>query len=127
MITDHNPYTLPTIYFVGGETQDLSFNMYFRNGKKPFNLDGCKTDFSIINFANKNGKPVLSKSMESARSATSEVDNILNVKLLSSETVDLSGKYIYQIIIQDEAGDAEIPNQGIMFITNNINKNFIRQ
>lgn len=127
MITDYNPYTLPTIDFVGGETQELSFNIYARNSDKPFNLSECRTNFSLISYANKNGKPVLSKSMESARSASSEVDNLLKVKLLSSETVMLSGKYIYQIIIQDEDGDTEIPKQGIIYITNNINKDFIRQ
>lgn len=49
------------------------------------------------------------------------------VTLSPIETVDLSGKYIYQIIIRDIDGDVEIPKQGILYITNNINKNFIRQ
>lgn len=29
MSCTYNPYTLPTIDFVGGETQDLAFNVYF--------------------------------------------------------------------------------------------------
>lgn len=43
------------------------------------------------------------------------------------DTVDLCGKYIYQITIKDINGNIEIPKQGILFITNNINKSFIRQ
>jgi len=51
----------------------------------------------------------------------------LAVTLDPLDTVDLCGKYIYQITIKDINGNIEIPKQGILFITNNINKSFIRQ
>ena len=35
------------------------------------------------------------------------------------------GKHIYQISIKDINGDIEIPKQGIMYITANIDKGFI--
>ena len=54
-------------------------------------------------------------------------DNVLGVTLDPLDTVDLCGKYIYQITIKDINGNIEIPKQGILFITNNINKSFIRQ
>jgi len=54
-------------------------------------------------------------------------DNVLTVTLTPTETVELFGKYIYQIIIRDIEGDVEIPKQGILYVTNNINKNFIKQ
>ena len=54
-------------------------------------------------------------------------DNVLRVTLTPSETVDLFGKYIYQISIRDIGGDVEIPKQGVLYITNNINKGFIKQ
>ena len=46
--------------------------------------------------------------------------------LLPEETVDLFGKFIYQITIQDISGEIEIPDQGILRIANNINKVFNR-
>ena len=50
----------------------------------------------------------------------------MTVTLESLESVNLFGKYIYQITIQDRDGEVEIPSQGIMYITNNIDKGIIR-
>ena len=195
MNCDYSPYTLPTIDFVGGETQDLAFHVYFYKDKKPFSLTGCECNFSIVSFTNKMGTPIVSESMsvitgddsgayfsreeteaiESVNAAASsdytvslqtalklaktyygvtenaevtpagevlldkdivdsflgsvsaQYSNVLTVSLPPSKTVDLFGKYIYQIIIRDIEGDVEIPKQGILYITNNINKNFIKQ
>lgn len=126
MICDYSPYTLPTIDFVGGETQDLLFNVYFYKNDQPFSLSGCTSNFSVVSFTNKTGVPILSKQMTSIFNDAGTSDNVLTVTLQPSETVDLCGKYIYQIIIKDINGDAEIPKQGILYITNNINKSFIR-
>lgn len=124
---NYNPYTLPTIDFVGGETQNLAFHVYFHNGKLPFSLYGCSGEFSIVSFGNKTGAPILIKDMSISISASEDaVDNILTVKLLPSETVSLFGKYIYQISIRDAKGNVEIPKQGVMYISNNIDKGFIR-
>lgn len=126
MICDYSPYTLPTIDFVGGETQDLLFHVYFYKNKKPFSLSGCTSNFSIVSFTNKTGKPILSKQMASTFNDDETYDNILTITLEPGDTVDLYGKYIYQIIIKDINGDSEIPKQGILYITNNINKAFVR-
>lgn len=126
MVCDYSPYSLPTIDFVGGETQDLAFNVYFYKNKQPFSLTGCTCNFSIVSFRNKKGAPILSKQMTSIFNDAGTSDNVLTVTLQPDETVDLDGKYIYQIIIKDINGDAEIPKQGILYITNNINKAFIR-
>ena len=127
MTCDYSPYTLPTIDFVGGETQDLAFHIYFYRGKKPYGLSGCTANFSIVSFRNKTGSRILSKEMGVRFSDDGTINNILTVTLEPTETVDLSGKYIYEIQMRDIDGDIEIPKQGILFITNNINKNFIRQ
>lgn len=120
-----NIYTLPTIEFVGGETQDLAFNLFFYKNKKPFSTTGVTANFAIVSFTNKVGVPILSKQMKGAFNEKGTVNNVLTVTLEPSETVDLSGKYIYQIQIRDIDGDVEIPKQGILYITNNINKGFI--
>lgn len=127
MNCDYSPYTLPTIDFVGGETQDLAFNVYFYKDKKPFSLTGCTCNFSIVSFTNKMGTPILSKEMKGIYNDEVTADNVLTVTLTPTETVELFGKYIYQIIIRDIEGDVEIPKQGILYVTNNINKNFIKQ
>lgn len=127
MSCDYSPYTLPTIDFVGGETQDLAFHVYFYKDKKPFSLTGCTCNFSIVSFTNKMGAPILTKPMGAIFNDDVSSDNVLTVTLSPTDTIDLFGKYIYQIIIRDIEGDIEIPKQGILYITNNINKSFIRQ
>ena len=123
--SDHNPYTLPDIDFVGGETQNFSFNVYFYANGSPFDVGGCTANFSIVSYNNKTGAPRVSKEMTVAQGADS-TSNVLKVTLSPSDTVDLSGKFIYQITIRDAGGDVEIPKQGIMNIINNINKPFTR-
>ena len=73
------------------------------------------------------GDPILTKTMEVSYDLEDDCDNILTVKILASETVDLFGKYIYQISMRDLGGDVEIPKQGILYISNNIDKSFIKQ
>ena len=126
MTGEYNPYTLPTIDFVGGETQDLVFNLFFYKNKRPFSTTGVSANFAIVSFTNKMGTPILTKPMEGAFNDEGTISNVLTVTLEPSETVGLNGKYIYQIQIRDIDGDVEIPKQGILYITNNINKGFIR-
>lgn len=144
----YTPYTLPTIDFVGGETQDLAFNMFFNNeeptkGKQPFDMTGYMANLAIVNYINKKGTPIITKPMNivpprNTRYETNHlvwypmgeredsVCNRLTVTLHATETVNLAGKYIYQISIKDPRGvDIDIPNQGILRIANNINKSFI--
>lgn len=128
-MTIPNPYTLPAMDFVGGSTQDLVFHCYFHLTKKPHDLSSCTANFSIINFVNKKGEPLVSKQMtiRAAPNVDGEVNNVLSVTLSPTDTVNLpAGKYIYQISIRDISGDVEIPNQGIIHIINNINKSFAR-
>ncbi len=121
-----SPYTLPTIDFVGGETQDFMFNVFFYKNGRPFSLTGCTANFAIVSFTNKMGTPILTKPMEAIFNDAGTINNVLTVTLEPKETVELCGKYIYQIQIQDIDGDVEIPKQGLLYITNNINRGFIR-
>ena len=121
-----SPYTLPTIDFVGGETQDFMFNTFFYKNRRQFSLTGCTANFAIVSFTNKMGKPILTKPMEAIFNDDGTINNVLIVTLEPEETVELCGKYIYQIQIRDIDGDVEIPKQGLLYITNNINRGFIR-
>ena len=119
------PYTLPTIDFVGGETQDLMFNVYFYKNHRPFSLTGCAANFAIVSFTNKMGTPILTKPMEAIFNEDTTINNVLTVTLEPKETVGLSGKYIYQIQIQDIGGEGGISKQGPFFFLEKNKKRFI--
>lgn len=121
-----SPYTLPRIDFVGGETQNLMFHVYFYKNKRPFGLAGCTAYFSIVSFMNKMGTPVFSQKMESSFNEEETAENVLTITLEPKDTVNLYGKYIYQIQIKDIDGAVEIPKQGLLYITNNIDKKVIQ-
>ena len=116
-------YNLPEIAFVGGETQDLRFRLFTKTGRS-FDADGAMATFSVVYSVNRTGATVLSKQM-TVMNDEHGVKNVLAVELLPKETVGLFGKYIYQITIKDSGGDVEIPSQGILTITNNIDKAII--
>ena len=121
-----NAYTLPELNFVGGSTQELVFHCFFYKNKEPFDLSSCSANFSLVNYVNKRGEPLVSKDMKIGFTEIKEeeVCNELRVTLVPSDTVDLVGKFIYQITIRDASGDVDIPNQGLIHIINNINKEF---
>lgn len=116
-------YTLPEISFVGGETQELRFNLKNKNGTA-FDAAGSSSNFSICNYSNKVGTPLLSYT-PTLFADEQGVSSILVVEIPKADTATLSGKYIYQITIIDLNGDSEIPDQGIMNITRNINQSFV--
>ena len=124
-----NQYTLPSMDFVGGSTQDLVFHCYHYTDKRAHDLASCTANFSIINYVNKYGTPVVSKQMAigSDPAIDGDIKNVLRVTLDPFDTVNLpAGKYIYQISIKDVSGDIEIPKQGIIHIINNINKAYVK-
>ena len=119
-------YVLPEIQFVGGENQKFYIYLWTPPpNSEPFNANGCVVNFSIINYSNKIGVPVLSKLCE-IENNTDGIPCIAVVELLADETVMLYGKYIYQITIIDPDSKTEIPNQGLMYIAKNINQGFIQ-
>ena len=69
--------------------------------------------FSLVNFTTKGGKPILSKEMTVIYDETGTIDNVLTVTLESLESVNLFGKYIYQITIQDRDGRWKSPARGL--------------
>lgn len=118
----YNPYTLPTIEFVGGSTQELKFRLFFRSTGRPISISVSSAKFDVVPFEDKKGTTVISKTMTSA---TENGGTVLKTTLVPSDTKELEGKYIYQISIRDTKSVVDIPSQGIMYITNNINKGFI--
>ena len=118
-------YTLPQISFVAGQSKTLAFNLWTIS-KHRYNASDCTGNFAIVNYSDKTSTPLVSKSMTFEVGEDEDIYSVATVELESSDTLDLYGKYIYQLTIKDIDGNAEIPNQGIFLITNNINKSFLR-
>lgn len=120
-------YTLPQVEFVGGSTQDFEFQCLDHRTGQLMDMTGCKAEFAIIDYLNKQGNdgfPLWYSYMQ-----LKDVDGMscrLCVSVPPSATLDLWGKYIYQISIRDVDGVIEIPKQGLLFISNNIDKNFVK-
>ena len=116
-------YTLPEISFVGGETQEFNFHLKNHAGE-PFDASGSSVDFSICNYSNKTGTPILSYSPTLLADETG-VANVIVLTIPKEDTAFLAGKFIYQITIVDASGSSEIPNQGIMNIAKNIHQDYV--
>lgn len=112
-------YTLPELTFVAGKTQEMNFRLLEKNGDL-YHAKYCTANFSICNYSNKVGTPLITLTPTFLSNGT-DIMHILRVVLPAEKTVSLYGKYIYQIIIMDSTDRIEIPNQGIMNITRNIN------
>lgn len=127
----NNPiYQLPTIEFIGGETTTIVFNLWALSPNEkpnkglPYNANGCTVTFSLIDSNNKTGNPLLSKKC----TLLSEEDGTsprASVTISPSETVNQSGRFIYQITVRNGAGETEIPGQGIAYINLNIDRSLI--
>lgn len=118
-----DPYTLPEIGFVGGETQEFLFYLKNKDGSG-FNADGATIDFSICEYNNKTGSPILSYTPEILYDSHG-VASLVHVVVPKDDTSQFFGKYIYQITIIDLNGAAAIPNQGVMRIVKNINQEIV--
>ena len=115
------PYTLPTIEFIGGSTQEIECMVYIHDGSRPVDLTGCTAYFSLINYVDKAEIPLLYKKMK-IEIGDKNTPNSLRLQLSDEDTINLAGKYIYQVSINDAFGNAD-NRQGIMHIDNNINRN----
>lgn len=120
-------YSLPEMHFVGGASEDFQFDLYRDEGRqKPLSLLGGSAHFAIVNFANKNGAPLVTKTMEICLNEAETYHNVVRVSLDPDDTIDLAGKFVYQITLRDADGNIDIPHQGVITIHNNIDKAFIK-
>lgn len=119
-------YNLPSIVFVGGESETFVFNLYTKSGT-PYDAHDCEVGFAIIDYLNKEGAHVITKESPNVkiRMGSRGVENIVIVDLLPPDTLYLEGRYVYQVTVQDSAGEVEIPGQGIIDIVHNIHQDFL--
>ena len=114
-------YTMPQIdYFTGGDSEEYYFEIKNEQGH-PMDVSTMGLKFSIIDYTNKFGQPLLVKDGEPSLNTKTSMTSDFKVVLTPTDTLNLFGKYIYQISIVDY--DKNVKNyQGIMVISNNINK-----
>lgn len=106
-------FTLPEISIMGGSADSLTFNLEAQNGA-PYNAEDCTVTFDVIEYADwDTGIACLTKNMSPVKDSS---DNYSTAKLSLSpgDTEDLSGKFIYQITIDD--GVPNVIGHGIMMI-----------
>lgn len=119
-------YTLPEVVFVSGQSNTLRWRL-FTPTKRPFNADACIGNFAVVDYSDQTGDPLISKPLEFVvGDDETGVKNVAVVDLEPDDTLGLHGKYIYQITIKDVDGEVEIPNQGFLQITHNINEGFLK-
>lgn len=119
-----NPtYNLPRIKFVGGETKRLYFYMQTEPGVAA-DVAGCTVALAIRDFNNPEGESVFELNCN-IKADSNETDSIVVADIPPQATVNLRGRYIYQITIKDSGGVVDIPGQGYMDIIKNIHPDFI--
>lgn len=116
-------FNLPPLMFVGGETEPLKFYLKTESGGI-FDAEGCTASFALIQYANHGGTALLTKEVSISADASGMMC-YASVNLDPGDTVNLCGRYIYQLTIVCSNGITEIPGQGIIDIIHNINPSFI--
>ena len=104
-------YTLPTISFVGGSTQELLFHLKDHLGR-PFDAVGCAANFAVCDYRNKNAEPLFTVTPTFRENEDTGLDSDMYVRLEPSHTRARYGKYIYQITIVDGSGRYGVPDAG---------------
>lgn len=115
-------YTLPTLSFVGGATQEMRFRLKDKYGNI-IDASGCSAEFAVCDYRYKNGTYLFRENVEFIQDEH-KVQSILRVVINANNTRDKYGKYVYQITINDGTGRYCIPNQGILNITKNIDQSY---
>lgn len=117
-------YTLPKVTFVAGQTNKLYWRISYSDGTD-YDCSGCAGNLAVAEFGDITGDALLSKDLSFISENNDSVYNIAWATIDSSDTLDWNGKYVYQLTIVDSTGVAEIPNKGIMLVSNNINQSFL--
>lgn len=123
----HEFYELPTLQLVAGSTEPLVFYCWHEMTKNRYDVSGCTANFSIENYVNEEYVNDVKPSILTKPMTVDAANNAISVTLESFDTINIiPGEYIYQITLKDSlSGMVEIPHQGIIYIANNINKDFL--
>jgi hypothetical protein len=116
-------YSLDTINFgVGGSTDPIRF--YLRNkNSEIYDATGCTVYLAISKFGFTQTTPDVSKTL-TLIADDEGLYSIAQYTPLASDTINLEGKYEYEITIKDLT-NSNSSEKGIMYISKNINKSVL--
>ena len=119
-LCNKNVFQLPELNFIGGDFKEIPF--YIKDANTGILLDpyDLQVVFSLIEYQFRNDDiPILSKNLEII---TSDDESYFLLTLASDDTIDLKGKFIYQITVKAPSpSEKQESYQGIMIIDRNIN------
>ena len=115
-------YALPEWDFVGGSSQDRIFTLMRESGLE-YDLPGATASLAVVEFVNPKGVPLLTKQVPVALNQSGTCCDVA-FSMSPADTIQMAGKYIYQITVKDINGNTSIPQRGYMYITENIDKTF---
>lgn len=117
-LCNKNVFKLPELNFIGGTFKEIPFCI--KDANTGALLNDVQAIFSLIEYQFRNDDiPILSKKLELI---TNNTDSYFLLTLNSDDTIDLKGKFIYQITVNAPSPSKKQENyQGIMIIDRNIN------
>lgn len=101
MIDNHN-LSLPDFEMVAGESKSFTIPLYTSSGYQ-IDASGMTARFAICDYVNSATEPYVSKPCSVIWLESSQV-YVLHVTLDPAETINLCGKYWYQITAKDVSG-----------------------
>ena len=119
---EQSMFSLPTINIVGGETELLTFNVFNSNREPAELVSGTECGFAVAPYVSPGADPIITKTC-SIQAGSSGARNVIVATLNSADTVDLNGKFIYQLTLK--FGDRAEPYQGVMYIARNIHPGYL--
>lgn len=105
--------------FIGGSNKTLTFDLYDKQSGRPFNLSVYAGKFTLSSAINPEMSSVVSKAMDVQVGSDGETKNRISVSLEAADTIGLSGKFNYQIMIYTPTGQGTVPLQSSIIIHRN--------
>ena len=113
---------LPDWEFIGGVTQEYDFTLRAENGYF-YDIPGATASLAVAPFVNP--KDTILTKTGSIRTNSAGAHCVVHFLLDKKDTVNLHGKFIYQISVKNTDGTMAPPMRGRMYITENIDKSFV--
>lgn len=113
---NHTPFNLEELHIIGGNYKEITIKILNIDNGNYLSGINISVNFSLIEYKNRYGDPLLSKNCE----ISSSDNTTFILSLQPEETNELCGVYIYQFSVQTSSGKQE-SFQGLITIDKNIN------
>lgn len=114
---------VPTIIEVGGGDINIDFDLKNQYNGTAYNAEGCTARFSVADYLYRDA--ALLNYEATLKSDENGILSVASVRIPASDTVDMTGAYIYQVSIKDASGNVEPPIQGKIIFARNIAADFV--